>query len=112
MQEIDWQSHFKEEEDSHIWSKHLEAKINEAMELFIPKKPFKGPHPKARPKRTFYAPDTLLGKLHDKRKAFRYFKNHPTPEIKKAYHFHRILVKKECKQSVSSSRLCRDPGNR
>ena len=33
MQEIDWQSHFKEEEDSNIWSKNLEAKINEARRL-------------------------------------------------------------------------------
>ena len=49
--------------------------------------------------RTFYAPDTLLAKIHDKRKAWKYYKKYPTALNLKDYHFHRNLVTNEARNA-------------
>ena len=95
VRKVEWTDLFKEDEDINKWCHNLDTVLKEAMDLYIPKKTIKSQHPNSPPKRTFYAPDTLLAKIHNKRKAWKYYKKYPTTLNLKDYHFQRNLVTKE-----------------
>lgn len=73
VNKTDWKNVFQTEANVNVWKDNLEKIINDAQELYIPKITIK-PSSSRRPKRTFSAPDTLLSKLQEKRKAFKYYK--------------------------------------
>ena len=72
MNNIDWNVLFQDDADVNVWKDNLERTITEAQDIYIPKIMIKPISP-GRPKRCFSAPVTLLSKLHEKRKAFKYY---------------------------------------
>ena len=101
---VDWCKVFTEDGNVDSWQLGFESILNEAQIKFIPKKIVRTSL-KSRPKRSFHAPDTLLTKLHDKRKAFRYYKDFPTISNRDNYIYHRNLVNSEVKKAKREKEL-------
>lgn len=77
IKNTNWNSLFETESDVNVWKNNLERIITDAQELYIPKISIKSSS-SGKPKRTFSAPDTLLSKLQEKRKAFKHYKKFRT----------------------------------
>ena len=104
MNNIDWNILFQEDTDVNVWKDNLEREITKAQELYIPKIIIKPSSP-GKPKRCFAVPDTLLNKLHEKRKAFRYYKKFKTTSNYKKYCLLRNSVNTEVKEAKRNKEL-------
>ena len=58
-----------------------------------------------KPKRSFPANKSILEKIHEKRKAFAYFKKYPTHTNEQNYHFHRNVVNSAVKKAKLTKEL-------
>ena len=92
---IDWDRELDENLSRDEWGDLIVGKMEEAKELYVPKKFFK----KNYVKRTFSAPDSLISALRLKRKCFKQYKKHPTQRNHEAYVFYRNAVNKEVKKA-------------
>ena len=77
--------------------------MNEAKDRFIPKIVIKDGINKS--KRTFPADKSILDKIHDKRKAFAYYKKYPTHTNEQNYHFHRNVANSAIKKAKLTKEL-------
>ena len=103
VKSTDWKDLFTDDTDVNTWKNKLERVLEEAQLKFIPQKKLNKSNNKS--KRTFSAPSTLLTKIQDKRKAFKYMKQFPTDENRKNYVFHRNLCNSEVKKAKREKEL-------
>ena len=83
------------------WCSTIVGTMEEAKELFIPKKCMNS----NRPKRSFAAPESLLAALRLKRKAFKAYKRLRTPKNQEEYVYYRNMVNKLVKKAKRSKEL-------
>ena len=101
----DWDVIFNlQDQDINTWKSNIEKVIENAQNKFLPKKKISG-NVNKKPKRTFEAPDYLLTYLHNKRKAFKYYKSYPTARNYKDYCYHRELVNSASKKARRDKEL-------
>ena len=101
MKAIDWDSKLDESHTLCQWMTTTVEIVDEAKELYIPKKSY-NPNFK---KKTFEAPITLLSALQMKRKAFKVFKKYPSTNNHNTYVFYRNLVNKEVRKAKRTKEL-------
>ena len=99
--DVDWEQELKEEDTLCQWMDKIVGVIDEAKELYIPKKA----HNPNFKKRTFEAPKTLLSALQMKRKAFKKFKKYRSINNQNEYIFYRNLVNKEVRKAKRGKEL-------
>ena len=87
--EKEWDDLLKDEQSLDEWEATIISKIEEASEIYIPKKSFNSAH---QIKRNFHAPQTLLLDLQMKRKAFKQYTKYPTTENYQQYKYFRNKV--------------------
>ena len=97
VKKCDWNKLFDKNSDVEVWKDNLENVLNEAKDRFIPKIVIKDGINKS--KRTFPADKSILDKIHDKRKAFAYYKKYPTHANEQNYHFHRNVANSAIKKA-------------
>ena len=95
LETIDWDHLLIDSDSIDTWKNNIETVISKAQQDFIPTKTFKNIPQKS--KRTFAAPESLLKKTKDKRKAFKYFKKYPTTENYNHYCTLRNIANSEAK---------------
>lgn len=71
--ESDWENILLKDQNVNTWKSNIEKVIETALQKYVPNKKITGNVNKKK-KRSFEAPDFLLTHLHNKRKAFRYYK--------------------------------------
>ena len=95
LETIDWNNILVDSDNVEVWKSNIENVISKAQQDFIPTKSFKNsPH---KSKRTLAAPESLLKKTRDKRKAFKYFKKYPTTNNYNQYCTLRNIANTEAK---------------
>ena len=108
MSQIEWDNLLKEGDTVDKWWENIETTINNAKDLFIPKKnnkPKTNKNSKKMKPRTFKAPATLLDKLRLKRYAFKTFKQFPTSQNYKIYARYRNQVIWESRKAKKQKEL-------
>ena len=95
IRNVDWEKELDANMSRDEWGDVIVNKMEEAKELYVPKKYFK----KDFVKRNFAAPDSLISALRLKRKCFKQYKKHPTQRNHEAYVHYRNAVNKEVKKA-------------
>ena len=103
VKNCDWNVLFNKNSNVDEWKENLENVLNDARDKFVPKIVIKETCNK--PKRSFPANKSILEKIHDKRKAFAYFKKYPTHTNEQNYHFHRNVVNSAVKKAKLTKEL-------
>ena len=106
VREIDWNQLLTSEKNVDEYWREIQNVINTAKEKYIPTKKI-GTNNK---RRTFAAPQTLLDKIREKRRAFKMFKKYPTTENHNRYARARNQVKWESRKAEKAreTKLAKD----
>ena len=95
---------FDKSDDVNTCNHKLETVLNEARDKFVPKIIVKDKCNKNYRSKTFPIDDSVLDKLHNKRKAFKYYKKFPTLTNKNNYHHHRNI----CNDAIRKAKLSKE----
>ena len=103
IKDCDWKLLFDDKSDVNTWNNNLEKVITEARDKFIPKITTNTNKIK-RTKKSIPVDNTLLDKIKNKRKAFKYFKKYPTLNNKITYHNHRNI----CNSAIKNAKFLKE----
>ena len=99
VKDINWKNLFDESKDVNEWNKNLEKVITDVRDKYVPRVHIG--KCKGKKVKSFPVDNTVLDKLHNKRKAFKYYKKYPTTNNRDNYHFHRNV----CNSAIRVAKL-------